>query len=78
MHVLLSYSSYIPSYQGKFNLSIIAYFQITDDCQSTPVVETPKHTLEASADQQVQTRKVNIIEILNFAPILYQFGWPGI
>ena len=64
----MSYLSTLVTYQatqGKFKSSITAYCQITGDSQNTPLVETPKHTLEARAGQRVQTCKVNVIGILN-------------
>ena len=64
----MSYFSTLVTYhatQGKFKSSITAYFQITGDSQNAPLVEIPKHTLEARAGQRVQTRKVNVIGILN-------------
>jgi len=50
---------------GKFTSSITAYSQITGDSQNTPLVETPNILLKARASQRVQTRKVNVIGILN-------------
>ena len=63
----MSYFSALVTYQatqGKFKIVNNSLFSNNWRYSKHTLVETPKHTLEARAGQRVQTRKVNVIGIL--------------